>query len=81
MTDDLPSAKRLLWQCRRGMLELDYVLANYVNTAYETAALEEKTCFILLLKEPDQLLYDWLMGKKSPANEGYSKLIGKMKTI
>lgn len=58
--------KRLRWQCRRGMLEVDLILMRYVEQSYAQAAAAEQVCFERLLEESDQRLFDWLMGKAEP---------------
>lgn len=48
---------KLKWQCRRGMLELDLLLENYLKTDYWLATDEERARFVELLKlEDDELL-------------------------
>jgi antitoxin CptB len=48
---------KILWQCRRGMKELDLLLENYLATDYPLADATEKARFIELLQlEDDELL-------------------------
>ena len=48
---------KILWQCRRGMKELDLLLENYLATQYLSADATEKARFIELLQlEDDELL-------------------------
>ena len=42
------------WQCRRGMLELDLLLNNFVDKKVNTLSEQEKQSFELLLSYPDQ---------------------------
>lgn len=58
--------KRLRWQCRRGMLEVDLILMRYLERRYVQASGAEQACFERLLQESDQRLFDWLMGKVEP---------------
>ena len=49
--------KRLRWQCRRGVKELDTVLCAFLDNNYATATVREQHLFIeLLTLEDDQLL-------------------------
>ena len=49
--------KRLRWQCRRGVKELDAVLCAFLDNNYATATVHEQCLFIeLLALEDDQLL-------------------------
>ena len=50
------------WQCRRGMLELDLLLNNFVDKKVESLSSEQKQTFELLLSYPDQTLLDLLLG-------------------
>lgn len=60
------SFSRIQWACRRGMLELDLLLARFLEKQY--ANLSEAECLQLmhLLNEEDTSLYAWLMGQESP---------------
>lgn len=49
--------KRLRWQCRRGVKELDAVLCAFLDKSYSSASAQEQHLFIKLLAlEDDQLL-------------------------
>ena len=50
------------WQCRRGMLELDLLLNNFVDKKVESLTQQQKQTFELLLSYPDQTLLDLLLG-------------------
>lgn len=66
-SEDVPKAQ-ILWQCRRGMLELDMLLLSFCNAQYDSLDQIQKTAFIQLLKCTDQELFDWLLGKSNPEN-------------
>ena len=54
---------KILWQCRRGMKELDLILENYLATDYLRADTAEKAHFSELLQlEDDELLVALLNG-------------------
>lgn len=57
---------RLLWQCRRGMLELDLLLIPFANEQYLKLPQEKKDAFNALLHFPDPVVFAWLMGSESP---------------
>ncbi len=69
----------MLWACRRGMLELDLLLAPYAKRHYIELNSEKQAIFDALLAEEDQSLFEWFMGKKSPPAE-YSTLIQEILT-
>ncbi len=48
---------QLYWQCRRGSLELDLLLKNYLENNYSDATQQKRQHFAELLKlEDDELL-------------------------
>lgn len=53
---------KLRWQCRRGTLELDLLLARYLEAGYVQATDEEKALFAELLAFEDDALLEILMG-------------------
>lgn len=61
MTETDLSKKRLKWQCRRGMLELDVLLNRYLDSQYELLTEPEKHQFQQLLTIEDPELYGYLM--------------------
>jgi antitoxin CptB len=56
---------KLHWACRRGMLELDVLLGNFLREAYLTLPPEAQQHFVYLLKCEDQDLFNWLTGKET----------------
>lgn len=57
---------RLLWQCRRGMLELDLLLIPFAKKYYAGLSLRQQEIFRTLLSYPDPVVFAWLMGHESP---------------
>ena len=45
---------RLIWACRRGMLELDILLSRFVEEHYDLLSEDEKLRFDVLLECEDQ---------------------------
>jgi antitoxin CptB len=54
--------KRIRWQCRRGMLELDLLLTDFLETGYPTLDPSARQAFCRLLEQSDQTLQRWLLG-------------------
>ena len=75
------SAEQLRWQCRRGMLELDFVLERYLNDHYAAAAADEQTRFRNLLTAQDPELQVWLLNGEPHPDSGYHELIRKIRGI
>lgn len=56
-------AGRMLWRCRRGLLELDIVLRVFVEQSYADLAEDEAEAFIRLLEHEDNDLWDMVSGR------------------
>ena len=73
--EELPSIEKLRWQCRRGMLELDLILKQFLENKYNQLNYKEKELFCELLSQNDQDLQQWLMNKTSPADSRFLEII------
>ena len=67
--------QRLRWQCRRGMLELDYLLEAYLERHFAHDEPEQQTTFLTLLNQPDPILQAWLIGQERPDDTGLQSLV------
>ncbi len=56
----------LRWQCRRGLLELDYLLEGFLENHFESLEGPQQQSFIDLLGYPDPDLQQWLMAGDTP---------------
>ena len=74
MNKDIEKAK-LLWRCRRGMLELDLLLERFMRQAYDTLTPEQLLTFKKILHEQDPDLFAWLMGHAQPDSEEYQEFV------
>ena len=70
--------KQLQWQCRRGMLENDFILKRYLSESYIKAEEAEQVLFESLLTENDQQLFLWFTGREE-ASQKYCALIEKLR--
>ena len=59
---------RIRWQCRRGMLELDLVLAAFVDRHLDRLDAQQLDIFKALLEQPDNDLLHLVMGRAEPAD-------------
>ena len=59
---------RICWQCRRGMLELDLVLAAFVDRHLDRLDAQQLEIFKELLEQPDNDLLHLVMGRAEPAD-------------
>lgn len=69
-----------LWQCRRGMLELDLLLNNFVNKGVESLTQPQLGSFELLLSYPDQTLLDLLLGNAIASDPSISEIVKKIQS-
>lgn len=68
-------AGRLAWRCRRGMKELDVVLARYLRERWSAAGGEERAQFERILELPDPLLAAYLMGRESAPDKAMEGML------
>jgi antitoxin CptB len=54
---------RIRWHCRRGMLEIDLVLARFTEQYLDKLDVEQLAAFEALLDEQDNALLDLVMGR------------------
>jgi len=71
----MSEADRVRWHCRRGLLELDLILARFMNRHYESLDAEARELFKELLEYPDNDLLDWALGKSMPAELRYRRVL------
>jgi antitoxin CptB len=70
---------RLHWQCRRGMLELDLVLQNFLECQYDRVTPDERRAFETLLHYPDALLLEYVMGRVIPADRQLANVVIRLR--
>ncbi|MFN2300883.1 MAG: succinate dehydrogenase assembly factor 2 [Gammaproteobacteria bacterium] len=55
--------RRIRWLCRRGMKELDVMLARYMDACWAHADERERAAFVALLELQDPVLWDTLLAR------------------
>ena len=60
---------RLRWRCRRGMKELDILLARYLDRYFCGASSGEQEAFRRLLETQDTILHAYCLGFEAPPPE------------
>lgn len=72
---DTVNKSRLLWACRRGMLELDSLFMPFVNEVFDLLSDADKVTFQRLLDCDDPQLFAWFMGRKLCPDPDLAKMI------
>lgn len=71
----LMSKAKLRWACRRGMLELDVLLAPFVEEGYDALNERQKADFERLLACDDPDLFAWFMGHQRAEDRAIQQLV------
>jgi len=69
------------WQCRRGMLELDLLLNNFVDKKVDALTQQQKKTFELLLSYPDQTLLDLLLGNTVSSEPAINAIVEQIQSV
>jgi len=75
----LLSDNQLRWACRRGMLELDLLLKDFLDNCLDKISDQEKLVFQNLLTESDQTLLGYFMGHEKPEDEEILNVVEKIR--
>lgn len=67
--------RRLRWQSRRGMLELDVLLVPFVDEVFGQLPLAEQACFERLLACEDQDLFVWFMQRELATDPDLARMV------
>ena len=66
--------KKILWQCRRGLWELDQILLPFVENDFEHLNKEDQLLFQKLLQYEDIELFDIFVNKIDPIDNEFKDL-------
>ena len=75
MIKHIMNKNRLRWASRRGMLELDLILAPFVENVYDTLDQDDKLRFEVLLECEDQALFMWFMQREQPVDVNMQRIL------
>lgn len=70
---------RLRWRCRRGMLELDLALGNFLASRYTALTDADKAAFERLLTASDSDLLNYLQGQAEPTDQELRSIVAKIR--
>ncbi len=72
--------RRIIYQARRGLKELDFYFDPYIKEIYLTAAPAEQEKFAQMLTHEDPDLLDYFTNQNRPEDEVMWELVNKIKT-
>lgn len=67
--------RRLEWQSRRGMLELDVLFVPFVREAFRELSPDDQDRFVKLLDCEDQDLFVWFMQREEPEDPELARIV------
>lgn len=67
--------RKLAWQCRRGMLELDILLEPFAKEVFSELAEADQDRFVKLLACEDQDLFVWFMERDVPEDPDLQRIV------
>ena len=67
--------KKILWQCRRGLWELDAILIPFVEENFDDLDISNQNLFKELLSYEDVEVFDLLVNQKEPEDINIKPLI------
>ena len=70
---------RIIWNCRRGLLELDLILERFVSLHLDRLNAGQTEVFKELLAYEDNDLLDMLMGRAEPLNTRLTAVLEMMR--
>ena len=76
----MTEADRLRWKCRRGMLELDLLLNDFMKRGYAQLDVDGQDCFDRLLDYPDAVLLEWFMGRIRPTDKDVDQIVQRIRS-
>ena len=80
MSDDIElEIRRLRWQCRRGMLELDFLFERYLDDHYAAATSDDRAAFQELLSLQDPILNEWLVTGAARPDEAFIGIVNRVR--
>ena len=82
--DERPDARRdehrrMRWASRRGMLELDLILAPFVERSYPGLDGRDRARYRELMACQDQELWAWLLGREQPDDPELRQIVERVR--
>lgn len=70
---------RLRWRCRRGLLELDVLLNQFLENAHSVLGEREQRAFARLLTYADNDLWAWMTRQAVAPDREIAELVDKIR--
>lgn len=67
--------RKVAWQSRRGMLELDVLLEPFTREALPTLTAEQQQAYVQLLACEDPELFRWFMTEQRPDDAALAQMV------
>jgi antitoxin CptB len=79
--DDIKLAeqRRLAWRCKRGMLELDIVLARFIEEGFDKMTVDDLQAFDALLGFPDKEFWRLIQTPSAHSDANMQRILNKIK--
>jgi antitoxin CptB len=72
---------RLRWRCRRGMRELDELLAGYLADEYREAPTADREAFGRILELQDPEIFGYLLGGIIPEEASLRHVVDRIRRV
>lgn len=69
----------LQWRCRRGTLELDLLMMQYLKEVYPLTSADQQQAFQRLLEFPDDFLLDLLTGNAGAQDKELADVVEQIR--
>lgn len=68
-------ARRLAWQCRRGIKEVEVVLLPFFEQHFLTLSENDQALFEMLLQEQDVDMFEWFTKRTLPEQPDLARIV------
>lgn len=75
------SKSSLRWQCRRGMLELDILLNDFINKHEADLSAQDASVLERLLAYPDQVMLNLLLGNTTSSDMAIQNMVERIRDV
>lgn len=75
---DADLKKQYLWQCRRGLKEVEVVLNDYLEYCFDSDSEALKALFPKLLEQQDADMFEWFTRRSQPQDEELADYVSQM---